>query len=203
MLIGYIRVKTGDDDALRAQRQALQDVGCERMVEDLTSGGRWDQPELRRMLDGLRPVDVVVVAQLGCLGWSLQDVVRLVQRIGTAGAGLRSLAEAIDTTTLEGQAAAQLIGGLAAFGHRIARDRIGTGLAAARRGARGRAAPEADGEAAGDDRRRGALGPALGRAHGAAAQGERGDGQPPAGGPPDRCCGIWTRRSAGRRRQWS
>jgi len=132
VLIGYIRVKAGDDDALRAQRRALQDVGCERMVEELTSGGRWDQPELRRMLDGLRLGDVVVVAQLDGLGRSLADVVRLVKRIGTAGAGLRSLAEAIDTTTVAGQAAAQLVGGLAAFGHRVARDRIGTGLAAAR-----------------------------------------------------------------------
>jgi len=132
VLIGYIRVKTGDDAALRAQRQALQDVGCGRMVEDLASGGRWDQPELRRMLDELRPGEVVVVAQLDGLGRSLPDVVRLVQRIGTAGAGLRSLAEAIDTTTPAGQAAAQLLGGLAAFGHRIARDRIGAGLAAAR-----------------------------------------------------------------------
>ncbi len=132
MLIGYIRVETGDDDALRAQRQALQDVGCERLVEDLTSRGRWDQPELRRMLHGLDPGDVVIVAQLDGLGRSLPDVVRLMQRIGTAGAGLRSFAEAIDTTTPVGQAAAQLIGGLAAFGHRIARDRIGTGLAAAR-----------------------------------------------------------------------
>jgi len=132
VLIGYTRVKTGDDDALRAQRQALRDVGCERLVEDLTSGGRWDQPELRRMLDGLDPGDVVVVAQLDGLGRSLPDVVRLVQRIGTAGAGLRSLAEAIDTTTPAGRAAAQLIGGLAAFGRSVARDRIGTGLAAAR-----------------------------------------------------------------------
>jgi len=132
VLIGYVRVKTGDDDALRAQRQALQDVGCERMVEDLICGGRWDQPVLRRLLDELRPGDVLVVAQLDVLGRSLPDVVRLVQRIGTAGAGLRSLAEAIDSTTLAGQAAAQLIGGLAAFGHRVARDRIGTGLAAAR-----------------------------------------------------------------------
>jgi len=201
VLIGYIRVKTGDDAALRAQRQALQDVGCGRMVEDLTSGGRWDQPELHRMLDELRPGEVVVVAQLDGLGRSLPDVVRLVQRIGTAGAGLRSLAEAIDTTTPVGQAAAQLIGGLAAFGRNVARDRIGTGLAAARRGARGRAAPEADGGAAGDDRRRGSLGPALGRAHGAAAQGERGNGQPPAGSSPDRCCGAWNRRSGGWGRQ--
>jgi len=49
VLIGYIRVKTGDDDALRAQKQALQDVECERLVEDPASGGRWDQPELRRI----------------------------------------------------------------------------------------------------------------------------------------------------------
>jgi len=132
VLIGYIPVKRGDDDALRAQRQALQDIGCERMVEDLISGGRWDQSELRRMLDGLRPGDVVVVAQLDVLGRSLPDAVRVMQRIGTADAGLRSLAEAIDTTTPAGRAAAQLIDGLAAFGGRVARDRIGTGLAAAR-----------------------------------------------------------------------
>ncbi len=132
MQIGYSRVKTGDDDALRVQRQALQDVGCERLVEDLASKSRWDQPELRRMLDELRPGDVVVVAQLGGLGRSLPDVVRVIQRIGTAGAGLRSLAEAIDTTTPAGRAVAQLIGGLAAFDRSVARDRIGAGLAAAR-----------------------------------------------------------------------
>ena len=52
-------------------------------------------------------------------------------RIGTTGAGLRSLAEAVDTTTPKGRAAAQVILGLAEFDRTAARDRIGAGLAAA------------------------------------------------------------------------
>jgi len=75
---------------------------------------------------------VVVIPQLRCLGQSLPDVVRLMGRITTAGAGFRSLAEAIDTTAPAGQAAAELISSLAAFGRTIDRDRIGKGLAAAR-----------------------------------------------------------------------
>ena len=47
------------------------------------------------------------------LGRSLQDVVRVLQRVETVGAGLRSLAEAVDTTTPAGRATAQLVGTLA------------------------------------------------------------------------------------------
>ncbi len=131
MLIGYMRRKKGDNDTLSVQRQALQDAGCQRLVEDLASEGRGDQPELRRLLEELSPGDVVVVSQLDGLGRSLQEVVRLLQRIGAAGAGFRSLAEAIDTTTPTEQAAA-LINSLAEFDRSVARDRIGAGLATAR-----------------------------------------------------------------------
>ena len=60
MLIGYVQAKQGDEDGLPAQRQALQDAGCEQLVEDAVSKGRGDQPELRAMLDRLREGDVVV-----------------------------------------------------------------------------------------------------------------------------------------------
>ncbi len=132
MLIGYMRSKAGDDDTRPERRQALQDAGCEHLVEDVASDGRADQPELRRLLAELNPDDVVVVSQLDGLGRSLPDVVRLLQRIGAAGAGVRSLTEAVDTTTPAGPAATALINSLAAFDRNVARDRIGAGLAAAR-----------------------------------------------------------------------
>jgi len=132
VLIGYMRRKTGDDDTLLVQKQALQDAGCERLVEDLAFEGRGDQPELRRMLEELSPGDVVVVSQLARLGRSLPDVVRLMQRIGATGASFRSLADAVDTTTPTEQAATALINSLAEFDRSVARDRIGAGLAAAR-----------------------------------------------------------------------
>ncbi len=132
MLIGYSRVAAGDRDAARAQRRALKAAGCDQSVEELAFENGSDQPELRRVLDGLRPGDVVVVPQLDCLGQCLSDVLRLLQVTVKAGAQLRSLAEPIDTTTPAGQTAAQVISGLAEFDRRVARERIGAGLAAAR-----------------------------------------------------------------------
>jgi len=132
VLIGYLRGRTDNEDALPVLRQALGDAGCERVVEDLASGRRREQPELRRLLDKLQDGDVVVVPRLDCLGGSPGEVVRLVQRIRAAGAGLRSLAEGIDTTTPAGQAAAGMLASLAELGRVTARERIGAGLAAAR-----------------------------------------------------------------------
>jgi DNA invertase Pin-like site-specific DNA recombinase len=46
------------------QLHALKDAGCERIFEEAASGGRWDRPELHRMVDQLRKGDVVVVWKL-------------------------------------------------------------------------------------------------------------------------------------------
>ena len=132
MLIGYARITQGDEDGLLAQRQALESAGCEQLVEDLASGGRRDQPELREVLDRLHEGDVVVVCRLDALGRSLQDVVHVMQRIEAGGAGVRSLAEAVDTTTPQGRATAQLVSHLAELDRTAVRDRINAGLAAAR-----------------------------------------------------------------------
>ena len=132
MLIGYIRAKADDEDALLAQRQALLGAECQRCVEELVGAGQWDQPALRGLLDQVREGDVVVVWRLECLGRSLGDVVRSMQHIGAAGAGFRSLSEAVDTTLPEGWAVAQAVDSLAALDRGFARDRIGVGLAAAR-----------------------------------------------------------------------
>jgi len=104
VLIGYFRTRTDHEGTASAQRQALADAGCTQVVEDLTSGRRWEQPELRRVLNELRPGDVVVVPQLDGLGRSLTEVVRRAQSVFAAGFGLRSLKEGIDTIANAGQA---------------------------------------------------------------------------------------------------
>ena len=136
VLIGYLRIKTDHKDTLAAQRQVLSDAGCTHIAEDQTSGRYGLQPELRRVLNGLRSGDVIVVPQLDNLGRSLPEVVRRAQSIITVGAGLRSLKEEIDTTTEAGRAAAQLIVDLAELDRGVVRDGINAGLAAARAGGR-------------------------------------------------------------------
>ena len=59
MLIGYARVSTNEQDTT-TQTAALKVAGCERIFREKASGGRWDRPELRKLLDQLRKGDVVV-----------------------------------------------------------------------------------------------------------------------------------------------
>ena len=132
MLIGYARVSKGDDQSNRAQARALADAGCKRVFEEKASGGRWERPELHRMLDQLRDGDTVVVWKLDRLSRSLKDVLHLMDRIASAGAGFRSLTEAIDTTTTAGRMMMQMVGSFAEFERAMIRERTTTGLAQAR-----------------------------------------------------------------------
>ena len=132
MLIGYARVSKGDDQSNRAQARALAEAGCKRVFEEKASGGRWERPELHRMLDQLRDGDTVVVWKLDRLSRSLKDVLHLMDRITSAGAGFRSLTEAIDTTTAAGRMMMQMVGSFAEFERAMIRERTTAGLAQAR-----------------------------------------------------------------------
>jgi DNA invertase Pin-like site-specific DNA recombinase len=94
----YARVsKTGDQDTA-AQVGALKAAGCTRIYEERASGGRWDRPELHRLLDHLREGDALVVWKLDRLSRSLKDLLHILEMIDAAGANFRSLIEAIDTS---------------------------------------------------------------------------------------------------------
>src|SRR5947199_106032 len=108
MLIGYARVSTNDQETA-AQVAALKAAGCERIYREKASGGRWDRPELHRLLDQLRKRDVLVVWKLDRLSRSLRDVLTVMERLGEAEAGFRSLTEEIDTTTRPGRMMMQMV----------------------------------------------------------------------------------------------
>jgi DNA invertase Pin-like site-specific DNA recombinase len=104
------------------------------LFEETASGGRWDRPELHRLLDHLREGDTVVVWKLDRLSRSLKDVLHIMERIGNAGAGFRSVTENIDTTTPAGRMMMmmQMVGVFAEFERAMIRERTSAGLAAAR-----------------------------------------------------------------------
>jgi DNA invertase Pin-like site-specific DNA recombinase len=132
MLIGYARVSTNEQDA-GAQVAALKAAGCDRIYREKASGGRWDRPELHRLLDQLRRRDVLVVWKLDRLSRSLRDVLTIMERLARAKAGFRSLTEAIDTTTPAGRMMMQMVGAFAEFERAMLRERTKAGLQAARR----------------------------------------------------------------------
>ena len=55
-------------------------------VREKASSGRWDQPELHRLLDQLRKGDMLVVWKLDRLSRSLRDVLIIMERLGDAKA---------------------------------------------------------------------------------------------------------------------
>src|SRR5579862_5082612 len=107
--------------------------GCERIFKEKASGGRWERPELHRLLDQLRKRDVLVVWKLDRLSRSLRDVLTIMERLGEAEAGFRSLTEAIDTTTPAGRMMMQMVGAFAEFERSMLRERTKAGLDSARR----------------------------------------------------------------------
>jgi DNA invertase Pin-like site-specific DNA recombinase len=131
-LLGYARVSKGDEQNNALQTKALKAAGCRRLFEEAASGGRWDRPELQRMLDQLRDGDTVVVWKLDRLSRSLKDVLHIMERIAKAGAGFRSITENVDTTTPAGRMMMQMVASFAEFERAMIRERTSADLAAAR-----------------------------------------------------------------------
>jgi DNA invertase Pin-like site-specific DNA recombinase len=143
MLLGYARVSKAEGQDATAQVDALRVAGCMRVFQEAGSGGRWDRPELHRLLDQLRPDDVVVVWKLDRLSRSLKDLLLILERIEQAQAGFRSLTEAVDTTGPAGRMMMQMLGAFAEFERAMIRERTRAGLEAARnQGRRGGRRPK-------------------------------------------------------------
>ncbi|WP_430448175.1 recombinase family protein [Rhodophyticola sp.] len=132
MIIGYARVST-DDQNLDAQTDALTAAGAGKLFADKISGSKRERPELDNLLDQLRDGDVVTVTKYDRLAWSLKDLLELVETIGERGAGFRSLAEDIDTTTPAGRLVFHVFASIAQFERERISERTKEGLASARK----------------------------------------------------------------------
>jgi DNA invertase Pin-like site-specific DNA recombinase len=135
VLIGYARVSTQDQN-LRLQLDALNAAGCERLYTEMASGAQRDRPELKAALDYAREGDTLVVWKLDRLARSIRQLIETVEDLERRKIDLRSLTEAIDTTTSGGRLVFHVFAALAEFGRSVIRERTRAGLEAAR--ARGR-----------------------------------------------------------------
>ncbi|HEX4164174.1 MAG TPA: recombinase family protein [Bryobacteraceae bacterium] len=132
MRIGYARALTQDQETT-AQVTALKSAGCERIYREKASGGRWDRPELHKVLDQLRKGDVLIVWRLDRLSRSPRDMLSIMKKLAEAKAGFRSLTEAIDTTTPAGRMMMHMLSSFAEYERAMLRERTKAGLEAARR----------------------------------------------------------------------
>jgi DNA invertase Pin-like site-specific DNA recombinase len=137
MLIGYARIST-QDQTLAPQRDALEKVGCEKILTDRVSSTKEERKGLTEALSHLREGDTLVVWRLDRLGRSLRHLIDTITALGERGVGFKSLQENIDTTTSGGKLVFHIFGSMAEFEREIIRERTLAGLASARsRGRKG------------------------------------------------------------------
>lgn len=135
MLIGYARVSTLEQSA-NLQNDALEKAGCEKIFVDKISGASKERPALDKAKEILRRGDTLVVWRLDRLGRSLRDLIDWMSYLEQEGVALKSLQEAIDTSTSTGRLVFHIFAALAEFERNLIRERTNAGLEAAR--ARGR-----------------------------------------------------------------
>lgn len=132
MIYGYARVST-DGQSLEAQAHQLTVAGCEKVFREIASGAKTDRAQLRRLLEGLVPGDVMTVTRLDRLARSTRDLLNTLATITARGAGFRSLNDAwADTTTPHGRLLLTMLGGLAEFERELILARTGEGRARAK-----------------------------------------------------------------------
>lgn len=131
MKIGYARISTLEQN-LDLQIDALEKVGCKKIITDEISGSVAERPGLARLKENLREGDTVVVWRLDRLGRSLKHLIALVNEFEILKVGFESLQESINTTTSTGQLIFHMFGALAEFERNLIRERTKAGLESAR-----------------------------------------------------------------------
>lgn len=132
MKIGYARVSTQDQN-LAIQNELLKDAGCERIYKEKVSGAKRSRPELERLLDSLRPGDIVIVWKLDRLARSTKDLLDITDTIQKAGAKFTSISEPwADTTCPANKMVMTVFSGIAEFERELIRERTAAGRAHAK-----------------------------------------------------------------------
>ncbi len=125
-LVGYARVSTRGQD-LALQLEDLKACGCERIFQDTGSGTIRRRPQLDACLEYLRPGDTLVVWRLDRLARSLRHLLGIIDDLKGREIGFRSVREAIDTRTAQGNLQLGIFGVLAEFERELIRERTQAG----------------------------------------------------------------------------
>jgi len=131
MKFGYCRVSTQDQN-LDLQLDALKASGCEKIFQEKSSGRNDSREELLKMLDQLRPGDVVVVYKLCRLSRKMRHLLEVVEHIQAKGADFVSLSDSIDTSSPVGRFTFNIFAALNDYFIDNLRENTRNGIAAAR-----------------------------------------------------------------------
>ena len=108
-------------------------ITMKTIYEEKSSGVKANRPELEKCLKYFRKGDVLVVWKLDRLGKSLQNLLKTINDLEKRDIGFNSITESIDTTTSTSKLIFNIYGSLAEFERSLIKDRVNSGLIAARK----------------------------------------------------------------------
>lgn len=130
--LGYARVST-DSQALAPQVESLKAAGAGQVFREIASGTKRNRAQLARLLNEVRPGDLVLVTRLDRLARSTRDLLNVLGALADRGAAFRSLGDPwADTTSPHGRLMLTVLAGLAEFERELIRARTGEGRARAK-----------------------------------------------------------------------
>ncbi|MFM2042905.1 MAG: hypothetical protein RLY86_1481 [Pseudomonadota bacterium] len=129
--IGYARVST-EEQSTEAQVIELKRFGCTQIFQENASGADRERPQLKAVLDRLRPGDTLVVVRIDRLARSLAHLLEIIATLEGRGAAFKSLGDPIDTGSPQGKFTLQILGAVAEFERSLIRERTRAGVKAAK-----------------------------------------------------------------------
>ena len=131
MKIGYIRVSTQEQNAMR-QEALMEALGVDEVYIDRMSGKNANRPELQKMMEYVRKGDTVIVESISRFARNTRDLLELVEQLTTKGVEFVSKKEAIDTTTPTGKFMLTVFGAVAELEREYILQRQREGIAIAK-----------------------------------------------------------------------
>lgn len=133
-IYGYIRVSSVDQNEDRQlDLMAALGIPPERLFVERRSGKNARRPQLRRLMETVRPGDTVVVESISRFARNTRDLLELTERLAAGGVEFVSQKEHIDTTTPTGKFMLTVFGAVAELEREYLLQRQAEGIAAAKR----------------------------------------------------------------------
>lgn len=135
MRVGYARVSTHEQN-LEAQLDALQRIGCDKIISEKVSTRKEEREKLNEVLNWLRTGDILICTKMDRLARSMRELLNIMDDLTERNIDVVFVDQSIDTTQAGGKLVFHMFAAIAEFERDLTRERTLAGLASAR--ARGR-----------------------------------------------------------------
>jgi len=136
VIYGYARVSTAaqgrDGNSLEDQVAALEQYGCQTIIQESFTGKTMDRPEFQKLLDSLREGDTLVVCKLDRFARTAIEGVQTVRELFERGIRVHILNMGLIENTLTGNLILTVMLAFAEYERGMIVERTQTGKAVAR-----------------------------------------------------------------------